>query len=129
MFCCRAYFAISLVNVLTELLESKQENIHILGCQTLANFINSQVGHVNQPYSVGSRIIGHYDFLFEACIMIQFSPAYKQVDNTYARNIESLVHKVCALSRQQGEEHRLLRAASLQCLSAMVIHSSLLSSL
>jgi hypothetical protein len=40
-----------------------------------------------------------------------------------------LVHKVCALSRQQGEEHRLLRAASLQCLSAMVIHSSLLSSL
>lgn len=44
MCCCRAYFAISLVNVLTELLESKQENIHILGCQTLANFINSQVG-------------------------------------------------------------------------------------
>ena len=61
--------------------------------------------------------------------MIQFSPAYYQVDNSYARNIESLVHKVCALSRQQGEEHRLLRAASLQCLSAMVIHSSLLSSL
>ncbi|XP_066381318.1 protein SEMI-ROLLED LEAF 2-like isoform X1 [Miscanthus floridulus] len=88
LFICKeqmAYFAISLVNVLTELLESKQENIHILGCQTLANFINSQ-----------------------------------QVDNSYARNIESLVHKVCALSRQQGEEHRLLRAASLQCLSAMI---------
>lgn len=87
LFICKeqmAYFAISLVNVLTELLESKQENIHILGCQTLANFINSQV------------------------------------DNTYARNIESLVHKVCALSRQQGEEHRLLRAASLHCLSAMI---------
>ncbi|CAN6320237.1 unnamed protein product [Urochloa humidicola] len=86
LFICKeqmAYFAISLVNVLTELLESKQENIHILGCQTLANFINNQV------------------------------------DNTYARNIESLVRKVCALSRQQGEEHRLLRAASLQCLSAM----------
>ncbi|CAN6295342.1 unnamed protein product [Urochloa humidicola] len=87
LFICKeqmAYFAISLVNVLTELLESKQENIHILGCQTLANFINNQV------------------------------------DNTYARNIESLVRKVCALSRQQGEEHRLLRAASLQCLSAMI---------
>ncbi|KAJ1297448.1 hypothetical protein BS78_01G377100 [Paspalum vaginatum] len=87
LFICKeqmAYFAISLVNVLTELLESKQENIHILGCQTLANFINSQV------------------------------------DNTYARNIESLVCKVCTLSRQQGEEHRLLRAASLQCLSAMI---------
>ncbi|ONL97278.1 Protein EFR3 [Zea mays] len=87
LFICKeqmAYFAISLVNVLTELLESKQENVHILGCQTLANFINSQV------------------------------------DNTYARNIESLVHKVCALSRRQGEDHRLLRAASLQCLSAMI---------
>ncbi|KAG2552448.1 hypothetical protein PVAP13_9KG463900 [Panicum virgatum] len=45
LFICKeqmAYFAISLVNVLTELLESKQENVHILGCQTLANFINSQ---------------------------------------------------------------------------------------
>ncbi|CAN6301144.1 unnamed protein product [Urochloa humidicola] len=87
LFICKeqmAYFAISLVNVLNELLESKQENVHILGCQTLANFINNQV------------------------------------DNTYARNIESLVRKVCALSRQQGEEHRLLRAASLQCLSAMI---------
>lgn len=47
---CRAYFAISLVNVLTELLESKQENIHILGCQTLANFINSQVGYWQLEY-------------------------------------------------------------------------------
>ncbi|VAI06374.1 hypothetical protein VPH35_073279 [Triticum aestivum] len=87
LFICKeqmAYFAISLVNVLTDLLESKQENIHILGCQTLARFI------------------------------------YSQVDNTYARNIESLVHKVCTLSRQQGVEHSLLRAASLQCLSAMI---------
>ncbi|GJN08071.1 hypothetical protein PR202_ga25959 [Eleusine coracana subsp. coracana] len=87
LFICKeqmAYFAISLVNVLTELLESKQENIHILGCQTLARFINSQV------------------------------------DNTYARSIESLVRKVCALSHQQGQEHNLLRAASLQCLSAMI---------
>lgn len=46
--------------------------------------------------------------------------SHSQVDNTYARNIESLVHKVCTLSRQQGVEHSLLRAASLQCLSAMV---------
>ncbi|KAK1650659.1 hypothetical protein QYE76_068464 [Lolium multiflorum] len=87
LFICKeqmAYFAVSLVNVLTDLLESKQENIHILGCQTLAKFI------------------------------------YSQVDNTYARNIESLVCKVCALSQQQGAEHKLLRAASLQCLSAMI---------
>ncbi|EMS54754.1 Protein EFR3-like protein A [Triticum urartu] len=87
LFICKeqmAYFAISLVNVLTDLLESKQENIHILGCQTFARFI------------------------------------YSQVDNTYARNIESLAHKVCTLSRQQGVEHSLLRAASLQCLSAMI---------
>ncbi|PWS21103.1 hypothetical protein DKP78_25345, partial [Enterococcus faecium] len=35
-------------------------------------------------------------------------------------NIESLVRKVCVLSRQHGVEHSLLRAASLQCLSAMI---------
>ena len=62
---CRAYFAISLVNVLTELLESKQENIHILGCQTLANFINSQVGYwqLDMFGALNFHILGHHDFL------------------------------------------------------------------
>ncbi|XP_020107750.1 uncharacterized protein LOC109723699 [Ananas comosus] len=89
LFICKeqmAYFAISLLNVIIELLESKQQDaILILGCQTLTRFI------------------------------------YSQVDNTYARNIESLVHKVCTLACEQGEEQKSpLRAASLQCLSAMV---------
>ena len=62
---CRAYFAISLVNVLTELLESKQENVHILGCQTLANFINSQVGYwqLDMFGALNFHILGHHDFL------------------------------------------------------------------
>jgi hypothetical protein len=43
---CRAYFAISLLNVVNELLEkSKQDPLMILGCQTLTRFIYSQVGY------------------------------------------------------------------------------------
>ncbi|XP_008808672.1 protein SEMI-ROLLED LEAF 2-like isoform X2 [Phoenix dactylifera] len=81
-----AYFAISLLNVIIELLDSKQQDsIQILGCQTFTKFI------------------------------------YSQADNTYARNIESLVRKVCMLAHGQEEEQKsLLRAASLQCLSAMI---------
>ncbi|KAK9919970.1 hypothetical protein M0R45_028540 [Rubus argutus] len=47
---------------------------------------------------------------------------YTQADGTYTHNIESLVHKVCKLAHESGEEDqkRCLRASSLQCLSAMV---------
>lgn len=40
----RAYFALSLLNVISELLEEgKQDNLHILGCQTLTKFVYNQV--------------------------------------------------------------------------------------
>ncbi|KNA11501.1 hypothetical protein SOVF_134650 [Spinacia oleracea] len=47
---------------------------------------------------------------------------YSQNDSTYARNIATLVNKVCMLARETGEEHQKhsLRASCLQCLSAMV---------
>ncbi|KAJ3670201.1 hypothetical protein LUZ60_010525 [Juncus effusus] len=79
-----AYFAISLVTVVNELLGCKHQDIQVLGCQTLTRFI------------------------------------YSQTDNTYARNIESLVRKVCTLSHEHGEKQSLIRAASLQCLSSMI---------
>jgi hypothetical protein len=41
---CRAYFAVSLLNVVTGLLDnSKQDAVQIIGCQTLTRFIYSQV--------------------------------------------------------------------------------------
>lgn len=48
---------------------------------------------------------------------------YEQADGTYTHNIEKLVHKVCALAHEKGDEHErhCLRASSLQCLSAMVV--------
>ncbi|CAB4304526.1 unnamed protein product [Prunus armeniaca] len=83
----RAYFAVSLLCVVTELLDNpKQDPLRILGCQTLTRFI------------------------------------YSQTDGTYTHTIESLVHRVCKLARESGEDHqrRCLRASSLQRLSAMV---------
>ncbi|XP_043721356.1 protein SEMI-ROLLED LEAF 2-like [Telopea speciosissima] len=82
-----AYFSLSLLNVVVELLDyTKQDSVRILGCKTLTRFIRSQA------------------------------------DGTYAHNIEKLVHKVCLLARESGEECTkcCLRASSLQCLSAMV---------
>ncbi|CAL8107116.1 unnamed protein product [Prunus armeniaca] len=82
-----AYFAVSLLCVVTELLDNpKQDPLCILGCQTLTRFI------------------------------------YSQTDGTYTHTIESLVHRVCKLARESGEDHRrrCLRASSLQRLSAMV---------
>ncbi|XP_010493942.1 PREDICTED: protein EFR3 homolog B-like isoform X2 [Camelina sativa] len=82
-----AYFATSLLNVVTELLEnSKLDTPTILGCQTLTRFI------------------------------------YSQVDGTYTHSIEKFALKVCALAREEGDEHQklCLRASGLQCLSAMV---------
>ncbi|TYH34672.1 hypothetical protein ES332_D13G141400v1 [Gossypium tomentosum] len=87
-----AYFAVNLLNVVSELLDnSKQEATQILGCQTLTKFI------------------------------------YSQADGTYTHNIEKFVHKVCKLAHEDGEEHlrSCLRASSLQCLSAMIVHATL----
>lgn len=81
-----AFFASSLLNVIAELLDCKQqETIKMLGCELLTRFISSQA------------------------------------DSTYAHNIESLVHKVCNLASKDCEEdNKCLRAASLQCLAAMI---------
>lgn len=82
-----AYFAVSLLNVVNEMMDShKKDAVRIIGCQTFTRFI------------------------------------YSQVDGTYTYNIENLVDKVCTLARESGEDHEkcCLRAASLQCLSAMV---------
>ncbi|KAF3791178.1 EFR3-like protein, partial [Nymphaea thermarum] len=81
------YFAANLLNVVNELLDyTRGDEMQILGCQTLTNFI------------------------------------YSQVDGTYTHNIESLVCKICTLAHEDGEgfDKKSLRAASLQCLSAMV---------
>lgn len=44
--CCRAYFALDVLNVISELLGySKDETIQTLGCQSLTRFIFCQVNH------------------------------------------------------------------------------------
>ncbi|KAL3538274.1 hypothetical protein ACH5RR_001640 [Cinchona calisaya] len=77
------------------------------------NLLNMVVELLDESKQDAVRIIG--------CQMLtQF--IYRQVDGTYAYNLESLVHKVCSIAEETGEEHQkcCLRASSLQCLSAMV---------
>lgn len=58
--------------------------------------------------------------------VLVFGPLFEQTDGTYMHSIEKLLHKVCVLLREKGDEHqrRCLRASSLQCLSAMVVFLS-----
>ncbi|CAB4299102.1 unnamed protein product [Prunus armeniaca] len=74
-------------------------------------FFLTQLSHINSPVMA---------VLCMACS--QGTNAFSQSDGTYMHTIESLVHRVCKLARESGEDHqrRCLRASSLQRLSAMV---------
>ncbi|XP_024961732.1 uncharacterized protein LOC112502139 [Cynara cardunculus var. scolymus] len=52
---------------------------------------------------------------------------YNQVDGSYAYDLENLAPKIFVLAHktQEGDEKIHLRAASLQCLSAMIVHVTL----
>lgn len=65
-----------------------------------------------------------YEYIFSVCHVYFHIMIRKQADNTYARNIESLVSKVCSLCNDPREDHNCIRASSLQCLSALVILDS-----
>ncbi|KAJ3683044.1 hypothetical protein LUZ60_013271 [Juncus effusus] len=71
--------------------------------------------------NVANELLGskHQDIQILGCqTLTRF--IYSQTDNTYARNIESLVSKVCTLSHEHGEKQSLIRAASLKSLSSMI---------
>lgn len=79
---CRAYFAVSLLNVATELLDnSKQETVQILGCQTLSRFIYSQVNYkISFPFekyiNMPSRVTVNQFYLPMALIFCILSKLY-----------------------------------------------------
>ena len=57
----RAYFAIGLLNVIIELLDNKQrDSVQILGCQTLAKFIYSQVS-----FDISQMLVSYIIFDFK----------------------------------------------------------------
>lgn len=136
--CFRAYFAVNLLNVINELLDdTKQDDVLIIGCQTLSTFIYHQVIYEIQLYFFTSSkrwfvaILDLIQGIESLCLNYVMGISYacliyvlpRQVDGTYARNIENLVEKVCLLARRSDDVHQKqkLRAASLQCLCAMVI--------
>ncbi|XP_042518416.1 protein SEMI-ROLLED LEAF 2-like isoform X2 [Macadamia integrifolia] len=56
-----AYFSLSLLNVVVELLDySKQDSVRILGCKTLTRFIHSQDLHMRKMISGGCEKNGLY---------------------------------------------------------------------
>ncbi|CAL9027133.1 unnamed protein product [Prunus brigantina] len=61
--------------------------------------------------------------LFFSTLVLVIDPIFEQTDGTYTHTIESLVHRVCKLARESGEDHqrRCLRPSSLQRLSNMVV--------
>lgn len=69
-------------------------------------------------YKVNSLIT-----LFFSTLVLVIDPIFEQTDGTYTHTIESLVHRVCKLARESGEDHqrRCLRPSSLQRLSTMVV--------
>lgn len=56
IFFCSAYFAVSLMGTISELLDNaKHDKLQIVGCQTLTRFIYSQVYHMT-PLELGSTM-------------------------------------------------------------------------
>lgn len=83
----------------------------------MAYFSSSVLNVVNELLEDSKRDAVH----ILGCQMLT-SFIYSQVDGTFTCSIEKSVRQICDFAHQTGEEHETccLRAASLQCLSAML---------
>lgn len=69
---CRAYFAVSLLNVVSELLDKpKKDAMRILGCQTLTGFIYSQVKYDSSIYNDWIIMLGHKQSFSRKALLVQ----------------------------------------------------------
>ncbi|XP_076955055.1 protein SEMI-ROLLED LEAF 2-like [Bidens hawaiensis] len=99
-------FANSLLSIMQTLLdETRHDEMLIIGCQTLFDFVNCQVGVVN------AYVDGQYNLF-----------TLKWKDGTYMFNLEGFIPKLCQIAQEVGEDERAapLRSAALQALSSMV---------
>ncbi|KAK9057715.1 hypothetical protein SSX86_022551 [Deinandra increscens subsp. villosa] len=106
-------FANSLLSIMQTLLdETRHDEMLIIGCQTLFDFINCQVGVVKFSRFVNSS----------SYITVSLTFPMSQKDGTYMFNLEAFIPQLCQLAQEVGEDERVkpLRSAGLQALSSMV---------
>lgn len=136
----RPLFASSLLSILHTLLDQeRQDEMLIVGCHTLFEFVNNQVGLVSDYIFHGCQLLDfglkynlwfclHTLFVFELAgfsllkIVADFIWLILQRDGSYVFNLEGFIPKVCQLAQEVGEDERArnLRSAGLQALSSMV---------
>lgn len=100
----------------TLLEQTGQDEILILGCQTLFDFVNNQVSCL---------IPNIVDFVSPPCqqiLYLLYMMLILQKDGTYMFNLEVFITRLCQLAQEAGDDERAnhLRAAGLQALSSMV---------
>lgn len=119
-FSCRPLFSCSLLSIVRTLLEqTREEEVQILGCNTLVDFISLQVHlaffeawlHVSlQTSCPASTTDGNTSFNI-------------QTVNSHMFNLEGLIPKLCQLAQEMGDDERSLRlrSAGMQALAFMVM--------
>lgn len=96
--------------------ETRQDDMQIIGCQTLFDFVNSQV------WSFQLFLFFSFWFSMSFFRICNLKFCDLQRDGTYMFNLEKFIPKLCQLAQEVGQDERVepLRSAALQSLSAMV---------
>lgn len=114
--------------------QTRQDEMQIIGCQTLFDFVNNQVGaHCTMVYRLYYLVINYKILNFTLKLLPGFlqkislilSHLILQMDGTYMFNLEGFIPKLCQIAQEPGEDERAnnLRVAALQALSSMVFFS------
>lgn len=139
VICGRPLFASSLLSLIHILLDqTRHDDIRILGCQALFDFVNNQVwvvyffqkNIVLFHFYFKKFIIGYNHSSLRFHILPVENPLLiehlliVQRDGTYVFNLDGLVPKLCHLAQEMGEDGKVenLRTAGLQALSSMVFY-------